>query len=81
MVVIDMKMPACCDKCPCSYWVMSGPNEGRLMCNVMEANKKEKCLVEQFNKPAECPILMEIRQKDFERWLETTEEMRIDGWR
>lgn len=81
MVVIDMKMPACCDKCPCSYWVMSGPNEGRLMCNVMEANKKEKCLVEQFNKPAECPILMEIRQKDFERWFEMMEEIRIDNGR
>lgn len=80
MVVIDMKMPACCEKCPCSYWVQSGPNEGRLMCNVMEANGKQKCLVEQFNKPPECPILMEIRRKDFEKWFEQIEEMRIyDG--
>lgn len=61
MLLIDMQMPEHCEECPCSYWIQQGPNREKLMCNVMDSNKKENCLVESKGRPADCPILMEIR--------------------
>ena len=66
MVTIDMKLPEMCEDCPCSYWIRTGPNSGRLMCQVMEANGKteQESLVEEWarERPRSCPI-QEVKKK------------------
>ncbi len=58
MVLVDMNLPDRCFDCPCSYWIRSGPNEGRLMCNVMEANRAFNSLVDENreSRPSDCPM-------------------------
>ena len=63
MILIDMPMPDRCLNCPCSYWIMTGSNSGRMMCNVMEVNKKRDVLVDERKniRPENCPIKMETK--------------------
>lgn len=58
MVLVDMRLPERCLDCPCSYWIRTGRDEGRLMCNVMESNNAENTLVDENRptRPSDCPM-------------------------
>lgn len=58
MVLIDMKMPKRCLDCPCSYWIRTGADEGKLMCNVKEYCHYTDKLVDDYylNRPSDCPM-------------------------
>lgn len=65
MIVIDMPMPANCEECPCSYYVMSGKYEGNMICNAMEFKSNHSGFREELSKffvvaedhrPSNCPI-------------------------
>ena len=58
MIVIDMKKPEVCARCPCVYWITSGKHEGKAMCCVMEYQGKEtaETLVEEYGRPEDCPM-------------------------
>lgn len=64
MIIIDIPMPDSCQNCVCSYWIMSGENEGRLMCNAMEARGDRIVLVDELanDRPEGCPIRLEMRK-------------------
>ena len=64
MILIDVPMPDCCRNCLCSYWIMNGENEGRLMCNAMEARGDRIVLVDELanDRPEGCPIRLEVRK-------------------
>ena len=36
MIMMDIPEPKTCEDCPCSYWILTGEYEGRMMCNAME---------------------------------------------
>lgn len=63
MILMDIPMPESCEDCPCSYWIRSGEQEGRLMCSAIEFREQEIVLVDE-GKPARCPIRGEIREED-----------------
>ena len=62
MIELDMKMPANCRECPCSYYIRTGDLEGRMMCEAMEYIDFERgakgCLVDdnRNDRPANCPM-------------------------
>ena len=62
MILIDVPMPDCCINCICSYWILTGKEKGRLMCNAMEARGDKIVLVDEMkrNRPEKCPIRMTI---------------------
>lgn len=62
MIQVDIPMPRKCYDCPMSYWIMTGPNEGRLMCEAIEFRDNVDagaCLVDEHkrNRPVNCPIM------------------------
>ena len=65
MIVIDMRMPLHCRDCPGSYYIMPGPLEGYLMCNIQEFMGKPvaECLLEPEEpvRPSNCPLI-EVRK-------------------
>ena len=66
MIIINMKLPDCCDDCPCSHWIQSGPFEGHLMCNVIQDNLNdyERSIMDEWDeqRPNECPIKGEVAE-------------------
>ena len=67
MIVIDMPMPANCEACPCSYYVMTGEYEGMMICNAMEFKEKSSGFREELSKyyvvaedhrPDNCPMMI-----------------------
>lgn len=61
MIAIDMRMPLHCRDCPGSYYIMTGPLQGHLMCNIMEFKGKPvaECLLEpeEPHRPSGCPLI------------------------
>ena len=59
MIRVDIPMPRKCYDCPMSYWIMTGPNEGRLMCEAIEYRDGVVVLVDEKAKkrPENCPII------------------------
>ena len=66
MIIIDIPIPRNCEECPCSYWIRSGENEGKMMCNAIEfkcarnrkRNKKPAdCIIHGPKTPDGCPII------------------------
>lgn len=64
MVKLDIDLPETCEECPCSYWIQTGRNAGKLMCNAIEFREikrtgeyPENCvLVDKASKPGDCPM-------------------------
>lgn len=60
MIEIDMKIPNCCENCPCSHNISSGPHEYELMCCVKEyrGSTVAESIVERINigRDPECPM-------------------------
>ena len=67
MIILDVPMPECCEECPCSYYVLTGEYEGKMICNAMEFKDTSAGLREELaryfvmaddHQPDNCPILM-----------------------
>ena len=59
MIEIDIPEPKYCEECPCSYYIQTGENEGKLMCNALEFRDAGNYLVEEMasKRPDKCPIV------------------------
>ncbi|MBO5959311.1 MAG: hypothetical protein J6Q65_04230 [Lentisphaeria bacterium] len=59
MIRIDIPLPETCEECPCSYWIQSGADAGKLMCNALEFAGNPDNLVEEGapDRPDGCPII------------------------
>ena len=59
MIEIDIPEPKYCAECPCSYYIQTGGNEGKLMCNALEFRDACDYLVEEMSRkrPDKCPIV------------------------
>ena len=66
MIMIDMPMPANCETCPCSYYVMTGEFEGQMICNAMEFKQNSTGFREELSnyfvvaadhRPESCPMM------------------------
>ena len=73
MIMIDMPMPANCETCPCSYYVMTGEFEGQMICNAMEFKSNSAgfrgeiskfFVVAENHRPVNCPIVMTIYKRN-----------------
>lgn len=72
MLEINMPMPDFCTECPCSYYVMSGKYEGKLMCQALEFRDAKTGVMrydkggflvneKDWDRPDKCPIIREIK--------------------
>ena len=67
MILIDIPDPETCERCPCSYWIQTGENAGKMMCNAMEFRAqetgeqfvRESFIVADNPRPDGCPIQYE----------------------
>jgi len=59
MIRVDIPIPDRCDGCPMSYWILTGPNEGRLMCEAIEYRDHTVVIVDErkLERPEKCPII------------------------
>ena len=59
MIRVDIPMPRKCYDCPMSYWILTGPNEGRLMCEAIEYRDHTVVIVDERKqeRPDNCPII------------------------
>lgn len=59
MIRVDIPIPDRCGACPMSYWILTGPNEGRLMCEAIEYRDHTVVIVDERKqkRPDNCPIV------------------------
>ena len=59
MICVDIPMPRKCYDCPMSYWILTGSNEGRLMCEAIACRDGVVLIVDEKAKkrPEDCPII------------------------